>query len=145
MNDRWISWFGTCAKGINCALCYNLSKNIWNFYSSVQFLFCFLTLLPQLQFIVLKPRYWTFLYIIKIIAIYIYWRDTIISAFWFHFASLDLKNGCNRYQMIALIWTNIWAKCSEIIIEEFTRHITLIYQHIVFYATLISRWWPQNN
>jgi len=102
-------------------------------------------LLPQLQFIDVKPRNWTFLYIINIIAIYIYWRDTIISAFWFHFASLDLKNGCNRYQMIELNCTNIWAKCSETIIEEFIRHSTLIYQHMVFCASLISIWGPQTN
>jgi hypothetical protein len=67
----------------------------------------------------------------------------MISALWFHFTSLDLKNGCNRYQMIELNCTNICEKCSETIIEEFTRHITLIYQHMVFYATLISRWRPQ--
>jgi len=77
----------------------------------------FYILLPQLQFIDLKPRNWTFLYIINIIAIYIYWRDTIISAIWFHFASLDLKNVCNRYQMIELNCTNTWAKCSETSIE----------------------------
>ena len=145
MYDRWISWLGTCAKVIKCALYHELSKYIWNFSSSVLFLLCFKLYYHNCNLLISNSRYWTFLYIININAIYIYWRDTRLSAFWFHFASLDLKNDCIIYQMIELNSTNIWANCSETIIEEFTRHITLIYQHKVFYATLISRWWPQNN
>ena len=74
----------------------------------------FFIVLPQLQCIDFKPRNWIFLYRINMIATYIYWRDKTISAFCFHFASFLTKiNGSNRYQIIELNCTNIWAKYSE--------------------------------